>query len=77
MTQGLFANKSCWMEHMALNATNGLDPAGIKLRAAEGLLGVDYFMPGYFVWAKLIEALADVGYDSNNVVRSVEWQRHT
>ena len=23
---------------------------------------------GYFVWAKLIEALADLGYDANNIV---------
>ena len=26
-------------------------------------------MQGYFVWAKLIEALADLGYDANNIVR--------
>ena len=26
-------------------------------------------MPGYHVWAKVIEALADVGYDTNNLVR--------
>lgn len=48
----------------------GMDPenAEIKLRAAEGLEAVDFFMPGYHVWAKLIESLADVGYDSNNLV---------
>ena len=28
-------------------------------------------MPGYHVWAKVIEALADVGYDTNNLVRLV------
>ena len=27
-------------------------------------------MQGYFVWAKLIEALADLGYDANNIVRA-------
>lgn len=26
-------------------------------------------MQGYYVWAKLIEALADLGYDANNIVR--------
>ena len=47
-----------------------MDPenAEVKLRAAEGLEAVDFFMPGYHVWAKLIESLADVGYDSNNLV---------
>ena len=28
-------------------------------------------MQGYFVWAKLIEALADLGYDANNIVRAL------
>lgn len=32
-------------------------------------MGVDYFFPGYAVWAKLIEAAADMGYDTNNLVR--------
>ena len=25
---------------------------------------MDYFFPGYHVWAKLIESLADLGYDA-------------
>lgn len=37
-------------------------------RASEGLLGVDYFFPGYAVWAGMIEAAADLGYDTNNLV---------
>lgn len=31
---------------------------------------MDYFFPGYAVWAKLIQAAADMGYDTNNLVRS-------
>ena len=42
----------------------------MRLRASEGLFGVDYFFPGYAVWAKLIEAAADLGYDTNNLVRA-------
>ena len=68
MTQSFMGDKQCWMEHMALNSTDGLDPEGIRLRASEGLLGVDYFFPGYAVWAGLIEAAADLGYDTNNLV---------
>lgn len=44
------------------------DPSGIKLRAALGLEAVDYFIQGYWVWSKMVEALADVGYDSNTLV---------
>ena len=55
---------------MSLDMETGMDPKGreIRLRAAEGLEAVDFFFPGYHVWAKLIESLADLGYDSNNVV---------
>ena len=56
------------MTHMALDEKTGMDPKGIRLRAAAGLEAVDFFMPGYHVWAKIIEALADVGYDSNSIV---------
>ena len=48
--------------------STGLDPEGVALRASEGLSAVDFLMPGYFVWGKIIEALADVGYDTNNLV---------
>ena len=70
MTHAFLQNTSCWFEHMQLDMETGMDPedAEIKLRAAEGLEAVDFFMPGYHVWAKLIESLADAGYDSNNLV---------
>lgn len=68
MTQSFLTQTKCWMDHMSLNLTTGLDPEGVKLRATEGLQAVDYFMPGYHVWAKLIEALGDMDYDSNNLV---------
>ncbi|MCD9641199.1 hypothetical protein HAX54_027268 [Datura stramonium] len=40
----------------------GLDPPGIRVRAVTGLVAADYFAPGYFVWAILIENLAKIGY---------------
>ena len=69
MAQALFANVECWLKHVALDPETGLDVPGINLRPAHGLEAVDYFVPGYAVWAKLIQALADLGYDSNNLVR--------
>lgn len=70
MTQSFFKNSSCWFEHMQLHMKTRMDPedSAIRLRAAEGLEAVDFFMPGYHVWAKLIESLGDLGYDSNNLV---------
>ena len=72
MTQAFLSEPACWLEHMALNESTGLDVNEIKLRAAQGLDAVDYFVPGYHVWAKLIEALADVGYDTNDMVRVLQ-----
>lgn len=69
MAQTLFSNVDCWLQHMALDEKSGLDKPGINLRAATGLEAVDYFVPGYAVWAKMVQALGDIGYDSNNLVR--------
>jgi phospholipid:diacylglycerol acyltransferase len=49
----------------------GSDPPGIKLRAAKALEAVDYFVPGYWVFSKLIQSLSDIGYDNNNLVTTL------
>jgi hypothetical protein len=36
----------CWMQHLSLNFTTGLDPAGIRVRNAQGLDAIDFFFPG-------------------------------
>jgi hypothetical protein len=53
---------------LLLLAVPGSDPPGIKLRAAKALEAVDYFVPGYWVFSKLIQSLSDIGYDNNNLV---------
>lgn len=46
-----------------------------RLRAVEGLAGVDYFMPGYGVWARVIEELARLGYDATNAAaETYDWR---
>ena len=46
---------------------DGGDPDGIKLRAAEGFEAIDYFVANYWVFAKAVQALADIGYDSSSM----------
>ena len=41
-------DSSCWLEHMKLNLTTGLDPEGIKVRPAEGLSNVSPSFPRHF-----------------------------
>ena len=36
MTRSFFNDVRCWMDHMRLDNDTGIDPPGIKLRAAEG-----------------------------------------
>lgn len=65
----------CWADHMTLDTETGLDLDGIntlystfqlkidiKLRVAGSAHSIDYLFPGYWVWAKLIEYLALIGY---------------
>ncbi len=67
MLQAVLLNSKCWMQHLKLNRTSGMDPLGIKLRPAQGLEAADYLLPGYWIWARVIEDAAAIGYDSNSL----------
>jgi len=75
MVQSMLLDPQCWMDHIALDPDTGLDPPGRKLRPAQGFEAADYFVPGYWVWGKLIENLALLGYDHNNMLlMSYDWR---
>lgn len=46
MAKMFLSNRECWMLHLGLNFTSGLDPEGIRVRNAQGLDAVDFFFPG-------------------------------
>ncbi|KAL4577010.1 hypothetical protein LXL04_013111 [Taraxacum kok-saghyz] len=65
----------CWLEHLSLDDETGLDPPGIRVRPVTGLVAADYFAPGYFVWAVLIENLAKIGYEGKNMyMAAYDWR---
>ncbi|RKP36260.1 Lecithin:cholesterol acyltransferase-domain-containing protein [Dimargaris cristalligena] len=75
MFRAVLLDKECWSEHMKLDPETGLDPPGVKLRAAQGLDAADYFISGYWVWGKIIENLAVLGYDNNNMhLAAYDWR---
>ena len=75
MAKAFFYNRTCWLEHMGLDARTGEDPDGIVLRPVEGIDSVDWFMPGYFVWGRMIEALGEIGYTGSNIhAHSYDWR---
>ncbi|XP_015873505.3 putative phospholipid:diacylglycerol acyltransferase 2 [Ziziphus jujuba] len=71
----IFKRPLCWLEHLSLDNETGLDPPGIRVRAVPGLVAADYFAPGYFVWAVLIENLAKIGYEGKNLhMAAYDWR---
>lgn len=75
MLRIMLVDKYCWMKHMRLDPDTGLDPPGIKLRAAQGIEAADFLLPGFWVWARVIENLALIGYDHNNMMMApYDWR---
>jgi phospholipid:diacylglycerol acyltransferase len=57
------------------------DPEGIKLRSAQGFQAADFFVGNdwmwgnYWVWSKILENLADVGYDASSMaMEAYDWR---
>jgi len=67
MIRSLLVDSRCWLKHLSLDPRTGLDPEGIKLRPSSGLEAADYLVGNFFIWAKIIHNLADVGYDPNSM----------
>ncbi|KAI3646840.1 hypothetical protein MP228_009768 [Amoeboaphelidium protococcarum] len=71
----LLLDKECYLNNLLLHPVTGLDPDNAKVRAVQGIDAADYFVHGYFVWSRMIENLAYIGYDSNNLhVAAYDWR---
>lgn len=67
--------KDVWKRHIMLDKRTGLDPPGIKLRAAQGFDATDFFITGYWIWSKIYENLASLGYDpTNSFTAAYDWR---
>lgn len=75
MMRALVMDKPGWKKHIMLDKITGLDPKGVKLRAAQGFDAADFFITGYWIWNKILENLATVGYDpSNAFTAAYDWR---
>ena len=75
MMRALVMDKEVWKRHIMLDKETGLDPPHIKLRAAQGFDATDFFITGYWIWNKIIENLASLGYDStNSFTAAYDWR---
>ena len=75
MMRALVLDTPGWKRHIMLDKVTGLDPPGIKLRAAQGFDATDFFVTGYWIWNKILENLATIGYDpSNSFTAAYDWR---
>jgi phospholipid:diacylglycerol acyltransferase len=76
MMRALVLDKEGWKRHIMLDKKTGLDPPdGIKLRAAQGFDAADFFITGYWIWNKILENLATIGYDpTNSFTAAYDWR---
>jgi phospholipid:diacylglycerol acyltransferase len=75
MMRALVMDKAGWKKHIMLNTTTGRDPNGVKLRAAQGFDATDFFITGYWIWNKILENLATIGYDPNTAFTAAyDWR---
>ncbi|KAH8891667.1 LACT-domain-containing protein [Thozetella sp. PMI_491] len=75
MMRALVMEKEVWKRHIMLDERTGLDPPGIKLRAAQGFDATDFFITGYWIWNKILENLASLGYDpTNSFTAAYDWR---
>lgn len=73
--KALVMDQASWKQHIMLDKITGLDPKGIKLRAAQGFDAADFFITGYWIWNKILENLATIGYDpSNAFTAAYDWR---
>ncbi len=75
MMRALVLDKASWKHHIMLDHDTGLDPPGVKLRAAQGFDAADFFITGYWIWNKILENLATIGYDPGNAFTAAyDWR---
>ncbi|KAI1371022.1 LACT-domain-containing protein [Hypoxylon crocopeplum] len=75
MMRALVMDKEIWKKHIMLDKKTGLDPPGVKLRAAQGFDATDFFITGYWIWSKILENLASLGYDpTNSFTAAYDWR---
>jgi phospholipid:diacylglycerol acyltransferase len=71
----LLRNPECYLRHMALGEDGGDPEENIRVRPSEGFDSADYIVPTYWVWAKILINLADIGVDSRMMhMASFDWR---
>mgnify|MGYP000026539228 CR=1 FL=1 len=75
MLRTMILDKTCWLKNIMLDTETGLDPPNVKVRAAQGFEAADFFVAGYWIWNKILQNLAVIGYNPDNMLSaSYDWR---
>ncbi|EDK43200.1 Phospholipid:diacylglycerol acyltransferase [Lodderomyces elongisporus NRRL YB-4239] len=75
MLRTMVLDKACWLKNIMLDEETGLDPPDIKVRAAQGFEAADFFLAGYWIWNKILQNLAVIGYSPDNMISAAyDWR---
>lgn len=75
MIRTMILDKACWLRHIMLDENTGLDPVGIKVRPAQGFEAADFFVAGYWIWNKILQNLAVIGYSPDDMhTAAYDWR---
>lgn len=73
--KAVLTDKERWVEAISLDLETGLDPPGHKVRSAQGLDAASEFIQGYWIWQKVVQNLAAIGYDTNTMdMAAYDWR---
>ncbi|AIN96020.1 phospholipid:diacylglycerol acyltransferase, putative [Leishmania panamensis] len=71
----ILSDPQCWLDLFSMDKKTGMDRNDTKVRPDSGFTSVDFFFPGYWVWAKVLINLADIGYDPQSMaVMTYDWR---
>ncbi|TXT12886.1 hypothetical protein VHUM_01287 [Vanrija humicola] len=75
MIRAVLTDKDRWVQAIAIDLETGLDPPGHKVRAAQGIDAASEFIQGFWIWQKIVQNLATIGYDTNTMdMAAYDWR---
>ena len=67
-------NRDKWIAALMLDPITGLDPPGVKVRAAEGIDAASSFIQGYWLWYVQPCSKACIGNDTIRAINALRLQ---
>lgn len=74
MLKAIITSQATWIKAMSLDPDTGLDRQYYRTRAVQGVEAASSFMPGFWLWSKIIENLAVLDYSSDLYMAAYDWR---